>query len=121
MDKSSITITVNNIDEAKKELKAKMPQILEALGLEAEGNAVDEITKLVYDTPESPNYIRTGDLRESITHAKDDEAAYIGTDIEYAPYVEMGTRHMAPRPFLRNAITNYKDSYKKIVEDALKA
>lgn len=35
----------------------------------------------------------TGRLKGSITHrvAPDEHAAYIGTDVEYAPYVELGT------------------------------
>lgn len=58
-----------------------------------------------------PN-VRTGRLRGSITWrlGKDSEGLYadVGTAVEYAPYVEMGTSRMAARPFLRpalNAIT----------------
>jgi HK97 gp10 family phage protein len=102
-------------------LDHKIPIILEALGIEAEGNAVSEINKLVYDTPQSPTYIRTGRLKGSITHRHDAESAYIGTDVKYAPYVEFGTTKMDPRPFLRNAITNYADDYKRIIEESLKS
>ena len=111
----------DHTDEVLAALHGKMPKILEALGQEAEGNAVTEITKLVYDTPESPNYIRTGDLRDSIDHDKDNDAAYIGTNIEYAPYVDLGTSKKAARPFIRNAIANYSDDYKKIIEEGLKS
>ena len=80
----------------------------------------EEISKAVYDTPESPNYVRTGRLRNSITHARDDESAYIGTNVEYAAYVELGTSKMKPRPYLRPAAQNYADEYKEIVKTALK-
>jgi len=33
----------------------------------------------------------TGLLRSSITHEVEGDSAYIGTNIEYAPYVEIGT------------------------------
>lgn len=52
---------------------------LEAIGLQAEGYA-----KML-------EYVDTGRLRNSITHGVDGDTAYIGTNVEYAPYVEFGT------------------------------
>lgn len=102
----------SHVNEVKAELQSRIPIILEALGLQAEGNAVDEITTL--------GAVDTGRLRGSISHATDEEAAYIGTNVEYAPYVEFGTYKMASRPFLRNAVSNYTDEYQRILEDGLK-
>lgn len=113
-------IITSNVNIAKEELARRMPIILNALGLEAEGNAIDEANKLIYDTPESPNYVRTGRLKNSITHAVSGDDVYIGTNLEYAPYVELGTSRMAPRPFLRNGIANHIDDYKRIAEEGLK-
>ena len=48
---------------------------LEAIGLTAEGHA-KKITP-----------VDTGRLRNSISHATDKEAAYIGTNVEYAAFV----------------------------------
>lgn len=106
-----VTFT-SNADEVKQELANRIPVILEAIGLQAEGNAVDEITSL--------GAVDTGRLRGSISHATDDSNAYIGTNVEYAPYVELGTHKMAARPFLRNAMTNYIDEYKNLLEQGLK-
>lgn len=139
-------ININIKDHSKEvfnELKNKMPKILEAIGLEAAGNAIDQITELVYNKPESPTYVRTGRLRNSIAwatakdsgsintpdnpedsaplNAPEEDKVYIGTNVEYAPYVELGTHKMAARPFLKNAIANHTDDYKKIIEDGLKA
>lgn len=102
----------SHIDDIKEELKSRIPTILEALAIQAEGNAIDEITSM--------KAVDTGRLRGSISHTHDDEAAYVGTNVEYAPYVEYGTYKMPSRPFLRNAISNYIDEYKKIIEDGLK-
>lgn len=46
--------------------------------------------------------VRTGALRNSIlTHfERDGLEALVGTALHYAPYVEFGTRRMAPRPYL---------------------
>ena len=94
---------------------------MELVALQGESNAIAEVTRLVYDTPPSPTYVRTGDLRKSITHKyiPEERTAYIGTAIEYAPYVEFGTSKMEPRPFLENAAFNYSDEYAAILKDAL--
>ena len=107
-----IKLVNDHTDDVIDELHNRVPIILEALGIEAEGNAVDEITTL--------GAVDTGRLRGSISHAHDDEYAYIGTNVEYAPYVELGTSKMASRPFLRNAVTKYEDDYKRIIEEGLK-
>jgi len=117
---SELIITNDNVELTKEELARRIPAIMETLGAEAEGNAVTEVNRLVYDTPESPSYIRTGRLKNSISHAVDDQDVYIGTNLEYAPYVELGTSRMAPRPFLRNAVANYGDDYRRIIENGLK-
>lgn len=111
MNEMKIKIT-SHVNEVKAELQSRIPTILEALGLQAEGNAIDEITSM--------KAVDTGRLRGSISHAHDDEAAYVGTNVEYAPYVEYGTYKMPSRPFLRNAVANYSDDYKKIIEEGLK-
>lgn len=112
-------IITDNTGLALDELNRRIPLIMEALGAEAEGNAIKEINKLVYDTEPSPSYVRTGRLKNSISHAVDDHDVYIGTNVEYASYVELGTFRMAPRPFLRNGIANYTNDYKRIIEDGL--
>ena len=89
----SEVVVQSHIGEVKAELQNRIPTILEALGIEAEGNAVTEITEL--------GAVDTGRLRGSITHAVDDDSAIVGTDVEYGVYVEMGTHKMASRPFLR--------------------
>ena len=108
----SKVVIKSHLGEVLSELNSRVPVILEALGIEAEGNAVTEITEL--------GAVDTGRLRGSISHAHDDTSAYIGTNVEYGQYIELGTSKMAARPFLRNAITNYTDDYKHIIEEGLK-
>ena len=117
---SEFKVKVNNIDKIKAQLHGRIPLILDALGLEGEGNAITEANKLVYDTPER-GYVRTGALKNSITHDKDNQYAYIGSNLDYAPYVELGTYKMKARPFLRNAVTKgeYRKAYEKIVKDGM--
>ena len=65
--------------------------------------------------------VDTGRLRNSITHAQYDEnTEVIGSNVEYAPYVELGTHKMAARPYLRPAAENHTAEYKAIVEKCMK-
>lgn len=109
--------------EVERKVKSAIDVGMKAVAEQAEGNAIEEITKLVYDTPPSPRYVRTGDLRNSITHAYDpmEQAAYVGARMEYAKYVEFGTSKMRARPFLGNAAQNYTDEYLDTLNKALKA
>ena len=60
--------------------------------------------------------VDTGRLRNSITHQQlDDYTEVIGTNVKYAPYVELGTHRMAARPYLRPAAENHTPEYKAIL------
>ena len=83
--------------------------------------------------------VQTGRLRGSITYAtqtdrsdakiKGDEVSrptdkytlHIGTNIEYAPYCEYGTKNMGAQPFLRPAFDRNKKNAQKIYADEIKA
>lgn len=125
----------DNSEEVKEALKAALLRGLEKCGLVAEG----------YAKKRCP--VDTGNLRNSITHVvdEDDSAVYIGTNNEYAPYVELGTGIYAeggggrptpwvyqdaegnwhythgnkPQPFLKPAVTDHTDKYREIIKDAL--
>lgn len=46
---------------------------------------------------------KTGTLRESITYEVHKHYATVGTNIEYAVFLEYGTKNMGPYPFMRPA------------------
>lgn len=77
---------------------------LEEVGLVAEG----------YAKRACP--VDTGRLHNSITHLVDEGTRHviIGTNVEYAPYVELGTRHQKPQPFLKPAANDHYSTYKGI-------
>lgn len=81
---------------------------LEKVGLMAERNA-----KIACP-------VDTGRLRGSISHTHDKNTAYVGTNVEYAPYVEMGTVNTKAQPYLKPAIVNHVQEYKNIIEQELK-
>lgn len=98
----------DNTDEVLAALERAKRRGLEAIGLTAEGYAKR-------DTP-----VDTGRLRNSISHATDDEAAYIGTNVEYAPYVELGARGRQGKHMLQRAAAEHTDEYKRLMEDSMK-
>ena len=98
----------DNTDEVLAALKRAKKNGLTAIGLTAEGHAKKE-------TP-----VDTGRLRNSISHVTDDEAAYIGTNVEYAPYVELGARGRQGKHMLQRAASEHTDEYKQIMEHAMK-
>ncbi len=137
-DYKSMTIE-SNLGEVLQELGAKTRVITEALGLAGEGNAIKEITNM--------KAVDTGRLRNSLTFATaegtgnpngqsgakaetsdytplatpEEGAVYIGTNVEYAPVIEYGSKKgHAPRPFLKTAIEAHTQEYKDIIEKGLK-
>lgn len=64
--------------------------------------------------------VDTGRLRNSITHQQyDDHTEVIGTNVEYAPYVELGTTKMGARPYLRPAAEGHTAEYKAIIQHVM--
>ena len=73
-------IVVNNLQEfINKGLQEKVAKGLTDACLIVEGEAKRKAPA------------RDGQLRQSITHAVEDFTGYVGSNLEYAPYVEIGT------------------------------
>lgn len=47
---------------------------------------------------------------------EDKPVVYVGTNVEYAPYVEYGTDRMAPNHFIKNGIQNNADELLAIMK-----
>lgn len=50
---------------------------------------------------------------------KDDKTVYIGTNVEYAQFVELGTSHQKAQPYLKPAAENHKSEYERILKQYL--
>ena len=99
-----LKIVSDNTDEIAEIVRHQTRVALEVVGMQAEG----------YSKRLCP--VDTGNLRNSITHTSDDDTAYIGTNVEYAPYVEYGTSRTKAQPFLKPAANNHVDEYRAIFE-----
>lgn len=110
-------------DNHEKIVKAMNTAI--AAGLEEIGLAAERFAKSLCP-------VDTGRLRNSITHAlsSDVKEVYIGTNVPYAPYIELGVStwngqgpKKAPKggyQMLRKAAGDHGDFYRKILEKHLK-
>lgn len=109
----------DNTQEVLSALDRAIQRGLEAIGLTAERYAKEVLTKEVY-TGNKP-WKLTGRLRNSIGHKKDDSAVYIGTDVEYALGIELGTHRKAGAVhFLQKAASEHADEYQKLMEESIK-
>ena len=106
-DAAEIEVIADNTEEVLDSLDRALAKALESVGIQAEGDSKDLCP------------VDTGRLRNSITHVTDGRDVYIGTNVHYAPYVELGTVHMKPRPFLSRAVKSNADVYREIFREAL--
>ena len=88
-------------------------------------NALDTIGFQVENYARKNCPVDTGNLRNSITHQiiDNEDAVIIGSNVFYAPYQELGTSRMQAanngKGYLRPAINNHLDEYKRIILDEL--
>ena len=102
----------------KVDYKDNSEQILSALE-KGKRNALTAIGATAETYAKKATPVRTGRLRNSISHAVDGEAVYIGTNVEYAPYVELGTSRAKAHHMLQKAATEHSAEYKRLAEDAV--
>lgn len=112
--------------EAKKDAADDMRKALTEAAIHLEG-------EIAARTPEN-----TGHLRASISHiaplgrsngekkaemlggtAGKDEA-YVGTNVEYAPYVEFGTKYQKPQPYMRTGFAAARKALEMIIRRRMK-
>lgn len=137
----------DNTKEVLEALDRAIERGLEAIGMAAEGHAKKILTGAVY-TGDKP-YKLTGRLRNSITWAVSggkanissysgdsgekggaydgtapndkQKAVYIGTNVEYAAGIELGTHRKAGAVhFLQKAATGHTKEYRELLEESLK-
>ena len=124
----------DNSEEFLRVFSSAIGRALERCGMQAEGYAKDLVP------------VDTGNLRNSISYRVDtkEKRVYVGTNNEYAPCVELGTGKYAEggrkdswvyqdtegkwhhtngqraQPYLKPAVADHKQTYRNIIEDALK-
>lgn len=100
----------SNKDAVLTEFQRKKKLALDLIGEAAEGFVKEQ-------TP-----VDTGRLRNSIAHQTIDDTAYIGTNVEYAIWVELkDIEHKVGKAhFLRDGVTQNGKTYESIAQQVLK-
>lgn len=106
---SGVSVKQDNTEQVVDGIDSAIGIALEKIGLLAENYAAKKCP------------VDTGNLQGSITHEVDvdDNAVYIGTDVEYAPHVELGTSRQKAQPFLRPAASEHGAQYRRVLKKAL--
>lgn len=133
--------TKDNTEKVLSAMEKAIERGLEAIGLTAEGHAKKIITQA--------KAVDTGRLRNSITYAVSgksanissysgdhgekggtysgtapndkEKAVYVGTNVEYAQGIELGTHRKAGAVhMLQRAATEHTAEYKKLMEESMK-
>ena len=95
--------------------------------------ALDEIGEMVVQRARELCPVDTGRLRNSITHrmggggfsfpgmgAAVGKEVTVGSNVEYAAYVELGTSRTDAQPFLWPAAEDYAGEYRRVVEEHMR-
>lgn len=132
----------DNSAKALAELSRAKARALETIGDKAEEYAKKICPVGTVESTGIKGY-RGGTLRDSITHAVNGDVLSVGSNVEYAPYVELGTGphfepppdwetftskrgsgvgrgYVKPRRYLQPAIEEHAGEYKTIAENELK-
>lgn len=120
---ASININITGADAAADILMEAAEQIRENLtrGLAEAGEIVVSEAKAI--CPVSTDATRPGgphgELRASINKSVSGNSCTVGTNTEYAPYVEFGTCKMAAQPFLVPSLLNNVDEVTEAIKRAI--
>lgn len=134
-------IDKDNTDEIIAGMKQAKLRAFEIIGMNAEKYAKALCPVGTSESTNKKGY-RGGTLRDSITHEATEDSVSIGTDVVYAPYVELGTgpyfqappeweqfdvptpsgighAYVHPRPYLKPAIEEHIAEYEDIIKNEL--
>ena len=133
----------DNTEEVLNALEAAIRRGNEASGMTAEGHAKKKITaagavdtgrlrnSITYALAGEETHVKSykankgGKDRETYTYdgtaeGKKGSGVYIGTNVEYAVFVENGARGRSAVHFLQDAATGHTDEYNRLMEDSMK-
>ena len=125
-------------EEILEAMKEQVAAALEAIGMDASSTAANNV--------DAAGLVDTGTLKNSISYAVEDTTVYIGTNVSYAIYHELGTGQYAEggggrqdpwryqdskgnwhttsgvpaKHFLKSAVESHSTEYQRIITDTLK-
>lgn len=137
-----VRFTENNLDNILSSKDVAIERAITIIGMKIERYAKGLCPVGTMESTGKQGY-RGGTLRNSITNRVEGNSVSVGSNVEYAPYVELGTgpnfvpppkwevfntpkgagiRHggyVRPRPYLRPAVEDHVDEFASIVKSEL--
>lgn len=105
----SIIIKQDNTQKALRDIDDGIAKALDACGALVEGYAKQVCP------------VDTGRLRNSITHRlKGDDTVLVGSNVEYAQAVELGSSRSKAQPYLRPAVEDHTEEIRKLFTSIVK-
>ncbi len=112
---ATITVDADQVARLQRAME-RMPALVQ----QELGKAVVKLILIIEATAKKACPVDTGNLRSSITPVVESWArGFVGTNVEYAPFVEYGTRHAPAQPFLEPAFLEGKRQAPKVFEEAI--
>lgn len=141
LSKSGVDIINDHTGEILSDVDIATVKALKSIGIKVEKYAKALCPVGTSESTGIKGY-RGGTLRNSITYQVEENTVSIGSNVEYAPYVELGTgphftpppnweqfdvppskgighSYVRPRPFLRPAVENHLEEYKDVIKHEL--
>jgi len=117
-----VVVRIEGLEDIKFKLKSFTPEVNEAIEKEIKISAINIQREAKKICPWRSNRLRSSIAIQLLGSGGRINAAEIGSyHVEYAPYVEFGTRYMKAEPYLRPAydaeIPKYKANVAKILRD----
>ena len=110
-----MTIVFENLPEVQKAFDNVGGKIKDGELIKRAALSVERQAKINASGRPGPR-VQTGRLRSSITtEILSNDAARVGTNVVYAPFLEFGTSKMPAYPFLFRSLEQQKDQLKDIV------
>lgn len=111
-DRFDIKIEVNNINKVKRAEKNAIAKILKAWGIYIAGKWSEMISR--------KGVVDTGTFMKSPQSKPLEKEVIIGSALEYAPFLEVGTSKTKARPTLEPTLKENRENLKEIAEKILK-
>lgn len=94
-------------------------EVFEALEA-ALDEAYDEIGSEAVRYAQSLCPVDTGRLRASLDYKKEENTLMVGSDVDYAKYVETGTMRQKAQPFLKPAMEDKAAKFESVLGEKMK-
>lgn len=101
-------------------IRSHVAEALSALAA-AKFEGLDDVGQIAEQHAKELCPVRTGRLQASIRHKVSDGRVIVGSDVEYAPDVELGTQRQRAQPYIVPAVTEHVREYKDALRSSLSA